>query len=294
MSSRSVLIYESDRDHGVSLRDLVNTWGYQATIAEDISSALKAIGEFKPSVIVDGGSGGSEANVGLVRAIRQQDVDLPIVLLTADSKESEFQAIEQESVYHYFEKPINPNKLRLVVERAVELATAKRENELLRRQLQDRGAFGELVGNSDSMRTIYTLIEQVAPSSASVLITGASGTGKELVARTIHKMSPRRDKPFVAINCAAIPETLMESELFGHEKGAFTGAATRRQGCFELADSGTLLLDEIGEMPPILQAKLLRVIEERAVRRLGSQNEIDVDVRLLAATNRNPHEAVAE
>jgi transcriptional regulator with PAS, ATPase and Fis domain len=175
-----------------------------------------------------------------------------------------------------------------------ELELTKRENEMLRRQLQDRGAFGELVGNSESIRKIYTLIEQVAPSSASVLITGESGTGKELVARTIHQMSPRRDRPFIAINCSAIPETLMESELFGHEKGAFTGAASRRQGCFELADTGTLLLDEIGEMPALLQAKLLRVIEERAVRRLGSRKEIAVDVRILAATNRQPHQAVEE
>src|SRR5690349_14459350 len=158
----------------------------------------------------------------------------------------------------------------------------------------DRIAYGELVGSSDSIRKIYTLIEQVAPSSASVLITGESGTGKELVARTIHSMSPRREKPFVAINCSAIPETLMESELFGHEKGAFTGAASRRQGCFEIADSGTLLLDEIGEMPALLQAKLLRVIEERAVRRLGSRKEIEVDVRLLAATNRQPQQAISE
>src|SRR4026209_2167235 len=158
----------------------------------------------------------------------------------------------------------------------------------------DRIAYGELVGSSDSIRKIYTLIEQVAPSSASVLITGESGTGKELVARTIHKMSPRREKPFVAINCSAIPESLMESELFGHEKGAFTGAASRPQGCFELADTGTLLLDEIGEMPALLQAKLLRVIEERAVRRLGSRKEIEVDVRLLAATNRPPQQAVSE
>ena len=158
----------------------------------------------------------------------------------------------------------------------------------------DRSAYGELVGSSDSIRKIYTLIEQVAPSSASVLITGESGTGKELVARTIHSMSPRREKPFVAINCSAIPETLMESELFGHEKGAFTGAASRRQGCFEIADSGTLLLDEIGEMPALLQAKLLRVIEERAVRRLGGREEIEVDVRLLAATNRQPQQAVSD
>ena len=180
------------------------------------------------------------------------------------------------------------------IDRALELDLARKENERLRRELQDRGAFGELVGTSESIRKIYTLIEQVAPSTASVLITGESGTGKELVARTIHMMSPRRDCPFVAINCSAIPESLMESELFGHEKGAFTGAASRRQGCFELADTGTLLLDEIGEMPALLQAKLLRVIEERSVRRLGSRNEIDVDVRLLAATNRHPQQAVEE
>ncbi|HKZ01239.1 MAG TPA: sigma-54 dependent transcriptional regulator, partial [Pyrinomonadaceae bacterium] len=141
---------------------------------------------------------------------------------------------------------------------------------------------------------IYSLIEQVAPSSASVLITGESGTGKELAARTLHSMSPRRENPFVAINCSAIPETLMESELFGHEKGAFTGAASRRPCCFELANTGTLLLDEIAEMPAVLQAKLLRVIEERAVRRLGSRKEIEVDVRLLAATNRDAEEAVLE
>ena len=175
-----------------------------------------------------------------------------------------------------------------------ELSEARRENELLRRQLQDRGTFGELVGNSEKMREIYALIEQVAPSSASVLITGESGTGKELVARSIHKLSPRKDGPFIAVNCSAIPETLMESELFGHEKGAFTGAASRRQGCFELANKGTILLDEIGEMPPLLQSKLLRVIEERSLRRLGGRHEMPVDVRLLAATNRNPHSAVRE
>jgi transcriptional regulator with PAS, ATPase and Fis domain len=144
------------------------------------------------------------------------------------------------------------------------------------------------------MQRVYTLIEQVAPSSASVLITGESGTGKEMVARTIHELSPRRGAEFVALNCAAIPETLMESELFGHERGAFTGAAGRRQGCFELANKGTLLLDEIAEMPPLLQAKLLRVLEERTVRRLGGSQEIPVDVRVLAATNRDPREAVRD
>jgi len=182
----------------------------------------------------------------------------------------------------------------VVLERAVELSEARRENEILRRQLRDRGAFGELVGESETMKKVYNLIEQVASSSASVLITGDSGTGKELAARTIHNLSPRRNAPFLAINCSAIPDTLMESELFGHEKGAFTGAVSRRHGCFELANTGTLLLDEIGEMPSLLQAKLLRVIEERVVHRLGSRKDITVDVRILAATNRDPQEAVRD
>jgi DNA-binding NtrC family response regulator len=270
MSTPSVLIFDRDAHSGSSLRDLLATWGYHPIVADDISGALKAVDELKPALVLDGGPADES---DFARQIREQNVDLSVVPL---------------------ERPVDPSRLRLLIDRAIELDLARKENERLRRELQDRGAFGELVGNSDSIRKIYTLIEQVAPSTASVLITGESGTGKELVARTIHKMSPRRDRPFVAINCSAIPESLMESELFGHEKGSFTGAASRRQGCFELADTGTLLLDEIGEMPPLLQAKLLRVIEERAVRRLGSRKEIEVDVRLLAATNRHPQQAVDE
>ncbi|MGH9945401.1 MAG: sigma-54 interaction domain-containing protein [Pyrinomonadaceae bacterium] len=154
------------------------------------------------------------------------------------------------------------------------------------------GALGLLIGDSEPMRRVFSLVEQVAPSSASVLLTGESGTGKEMVARAIHALSPRRRHEFIALNCAAIPETLMESELFGHERGAFTGAAGLRRGCFEMAHGGTLLLDEIGEMPAMLQAKLLRVLEERTFRRLGGSHEIPVDVRVLAATNRRPVEAV--
>jgi DNA-binding NtrC family response regulator len=294
MPSYNVLIIERDHRSASSLSDLISAWGYSALVTNDSQAIIKLLDEQKPAVILDDGSAPSD-EFALVREIRAHDAETPIVLLAdGGSIEDAVKAIQQEGVYNYLEKPIDPNKLKLVLDGAVELALARRENELLRRQLQDRGAFGDLVGSSDPMRQVYTLIEQVAPSSASVLITGESGTGKELVARTIHKMSPRRDQPFVAINCSAIPETLMESELFGHEKGAFTGAASRRQGCFELADKGTLLLDEIGEMPSLLQAKLLRVIEERAVRRLGGRKEIEVDVRLLAATNRQPHVAVTE
>lgn len=295
MPSYNVLIIERDHGSASSLSDLISAWGYSPLVTKDSRAIIKLLDEQKPTVILDDGSAPSGEEFALVREIRAHDPETPIVLLAdGGSIEDAVKAIQQEGVYNYLEKPINPDKLKLVLNGAVELAVARRENELLRRQLQDRGAFGDLVGSSDPMRKVYTLIEQVAPSSASVLITGESGTGKELVARTIHKMSPRRDQPFVAINCSAIPETLMESELFGHEKGAFTGAASRRQGCFELADKGTLLLDEIGEMPSLLQAKLLRVIEERAVRRLGGRKEIEVDVRLLAATNRQPNVAVTE
>lgn len=231
----------------------------------------------------------------VLRHVRAQQFSVPVIRLAeSGTVELAMRAIQEEGAYHYFEKPVDADKLRVVLDRAVELTQARRENEMLRRQLQDQGTFGELVGNSAAMREIYSLVEQVAPSSASVLITGESGTGKELVARTLHHLSPRRDKPFIGINCSAVPETLMESELFGHEKGAFTGAASRRAGCFELAEGGTLLLDEISEMPAFLQAKLLRVIEERAVRRLGSAQEINIDVRLLAATNQDPEEAVAK
>src|SRR5207237_1545097 len=167
-------------------------------------------------------------------------------------------------------------------------------NRNLERQLSYKGSLGEMVGTSPRMQEIFVLLQQAGPTNACVLISGESGTGKELVARTLHALSPRRQGPFFAINCAALPETLIESEIFGHEKGAFTGAAERRAGCFELAEEGTLLLDEIGEMPAGTQAKLLRVLEERKLRRLGSKVETDVDVRVLAATNKIPEEAVAK
>ncbi len=195
--------------------------------------------------------------------------------------------------FDFIEKPVNPTRLRNILQNAARIRGAERELEASRRKLRDVGVLGSLVGPSKKMQEVFRLIEMVAPSTASVLITGESGTGKELVARTIHSLSNRKAKPFVAINCAAIPETLIESEIFGHEKGAFTGALERRTGCFELAEGGTLLLDEIGEMPIGTQAKLLRVLEDRKLRRLGSKSETSVDVRVLAATNKPPDEAVA-
>src|SRR5256714_8174103 len=229
----------------------------------------------------------------LVEKLADLSHSIAVVMVTAQkTTETAFHA-GRLGVQDYIEKPIDFRRLRSILGNIGEILQTRTENEALRRSLRDKGALGHLVGSSPKMLEIFHLIEMVAPSTASVLITGASGTGKELVARTVHDLSPRRNKPFVPINCAAIPETLIESEIFGHEKGAFTGALERRTGCFELAEGGTLLLDEIGEMPVATQAKLLRVLEDSKLRRLGSKVETTVDVRVLAATNKVPEEAVA-
>ena len=295
LSPRRILVVDSDVNSGKALHKLIASWGFDAILEQNSPPTIDFIVKADAAAIILSSSLSSRDDFELLREVRAQQSAIPVILLAESGTiELAIRAIQEEGAYHYFEKPVDSTKLRTVLNRAVELTEAKRENELLRRQLQDLGTFGELIGNSAPMREIYSLVDQVASSSASVLITGESGTGKELIARTIHQLSPRRDKPFIGINCSAIPETLMESELFGHEKGAFTGAASTRAGCFELADGGTLLLDEIAEMPPLLQAKLLRVIEERSLRRLGSNREIEIDVRLLAATNKTPEEAVAK
>src|ERR1043165_5985178 len=226
-----VLIIDSDNDYSDQLREQLRALGYEALAEQNNVSGMKLAETFSPSVIIaDPLPSGHEAFKAL-REIRTNQPHTPIILAGEESSvETALRAIQEEGAYHYFDKPLDIEKLNVVLERA-----------------------GELVGSSDTMQQVYHLIEQVATSSASVLITGESGTGKELVARTIHTLSSRRDAPFLAINCSAIPDTLMESELFGHEKGAFTGAVARRHGCFELANTGTLLLDEIGEMPTLLQ-----------------------------------------
>src|SRR5205823_4593989 len=230
----------------------------------------------------------------LLDRIGQLPQRIAVVMLTAQgSIESAVQAM-RNGAYDYIPKPVDPIRLKTILHNASRQREADVELEATRRQLRDAGVLGELVGSSPQMREIFTLIERVAPSNVSVLVTGESGTGKELVARALHDLSARRLKPFVAVNCAAIPETLIESEIFGHEKGSFTGALERRAGCFELAEEGTLLLDEIGEMPIATQAKLLRVLEDRKLRRLGSKIETPVDVRVVAATNKDPEKAVAD
>jgi DNA-binding NtrC family response regulator len=287
------MIVDDEASSRQGLSELLTAWGYETSQAIDGLEALRLIPEIKPDAVITDVIMPRLDGFGLLRELRDIMPNAVIIILTGQGNvEMAVRAIQEEGAFNYLEKPIDPMKLKVVLAKAVEYGTTRRENETLRRQLLEYGVFDRMVGSSQTMREVYTLIEQVAPSSASVLITGESGTGKEVVARTIHNLSPRKAAPFVAINCSAIPETLMESELFGHERGSFTGAVERRMGCFELAHTGTLLLDEIAEMPPLLQAKLLRVLEERQVRRLGSSKEIPIDVRVIAATNKDPMEAV--
>jgi DNA-binding NtrC family response regulator len=219
----------------------------------------------------------------------------PTIVLTGFGNiEKAISIIHDLRAFWFLEKPVQPTILRALVERAATQKRLMAETSFLQRQLSNQGMLGDLVGGSPPMRQLYSLISQVAPTSASVLITGESGTGKELVARALHKMSPRAGGPFIAINCAALPESLIESELFGHEKGAFTGAVERHAGCFEQADNGTVFLDEIGDMPIGTQAKLLRVLEESSVRRLGGKTELPIRVRVIAATNRVLDQAILE
>ncbi|HEX9365283.1 MAG TPA: sigma-54 dependent transcriptional regulator [Vicinamibacterales bacterium] len=290
--SERVLIVEDDPATRVGLAELVSAWGFQTDVAANGDEAMEKITSFRPAIIVSDLVMPRMGGLELLRALKDQLSDLTLILLTAQGTiESAVEAIK-EGAYDYLSKPVDPSRLKILLQKAVERQETLREVKHLRRQLREQGSFGRFVGNSPSIRAVYRIVEQAAPTSASVLIWGESGTGKELAAQTIHELSPRASFPFVAINCAAIPETLLESEIFGHEKGAFTGAHDRRTGVFELAHRGTLFLDEIAEMQPATQVKLLRVLQERSFRRLGGRQEQTVDVRVIAATNQNPTEAV--
>jgi DNA-binding NtrC family response regulator len=287
-----VLIVEDDSAARIGLEQLVKNWGFIAEAAADGEEALEKVTTFRPAIVITDLVMPRMDGLALLRALQQQGADVTTLLLTAQGTVETAVEAMKEGAYDYLTKPIDLQRLKILLDKIVERLETMREVKALRRQLRESGTFGSLIGNGTEMRKIYSIVEQAAPTGASVLITGESGTGKELVAQTIHHLSPRATFPFVAINCAAIPETLLESEIFGHEKGAFTGAADRRQGCFELADRGTLFLDEIGEMTPATQVKLLRVLQERRFRRLGGRVEQSVDVRVIAATNIDPQEAV--
>src|SRR5580765_1929651 len=293
MNQEKVLIVEDEENERSGLAEIVTSWGYRVETARDGVEGVEKAGQWAPSIVITDLKMPRMGGIELLGHLAEQAQTIAVIMVTAQGTiDSAVQAMRM-GAYDYITKPIDTNRLRTILTNASSLLGTRAELEATRRRLRDTGSLGRLSGSSRKMQEIFRLIEMVAPSTASVLITGASGTGKELVARTIHDMSPRRNKPFFPINCAAIPETLIESEIFGHEKGGFTGAVERRTGCFELAEGGTLLLDEIGEMPVATQAKLLRVLEDHKLRRLGSKVETSVDVRVLAATNKVPDDAVA-
>ena len=289
-----VLIVEDDANERQGLAELLVTWGYETETASDGAEALEKIPSFSPVVVISDLRMPRMTGMELLKQLREARAGLNFIMLTGQGTIEEAVEATRLGAFNFLEKPVDPKRLQVELRNCLERHESGRQLEAAQRRLRDLGFLGSLVGRSKKMQEVMSLVAMVAPSRASVLITGESGTGKELVARTMHQLSPRHAKPFVAVNCAAIPESLMESEIFGHERGAFTGAVERRIGCFELADGGTLLLDEIGEMPSGTQAKLLRVLEDSKVRRLGSKSEISVDVRVLAATNKVPEEAVAK
>src|SRR3984885_11713681 len=293
MSQEKVLIVEDEENERTGLAELVSAWGYRAETARDGAEGLDKVSSWGPSIVVTDMKMPRMGGLELLEQLAGDSRTIAVIVVTAQGTIDNAVQGMRMGAYDYVTKPIDTNRLRTILQNAGALLGTRVELEVTRRKLRDTGTLGVLIGPSKKMQEIFHLIEMVSPSTASVLITGASGTGKELVARTVHDLSPRRNKPFVPINCAAIPETLIESEIFGHEKGAFTGALELRTGCLEVAEGGTLLLDEIGEMPVVAQAKLLRVLEDRKLRRLGSKSETTVDVRVLAATNKIPEEAVA-
>ncbi|MGI5863302.1 MAG: sigma-54-dependent transcriptional regulator [Myxococcales bacterium] len=287
-----VLVVDDDKATREALAELVESWGHRVAVAANGREALERAAELRPEVLVSDLVMPTMDGMFLLRSLREELPDCAVVMVTGrGTVDNAVEAIRQ-GAYDFIEKPLDPQRLRLVLDRALEKHDTQREVAVLRHSLRRLGFGAQFIGQSAPMRRVFELIEKIAPSNAPVVITGQSGTGKEMAARAIHDLSPRRDRPFIAINCSAIPATLMESEIFGCERGAFTGADQRRAGCFELADKGTLFLDEVAEIPTELQAKFLRVLEESKLRRLGGKNEVEVDVRVLCATNKDLKEEI--
>ena len=288
-----VLIVEDDASARTGLAELVRAWGYETSAAVDGEDAISKVRSEQPDIVLADLVMPRRDGLSLLRELKDRLCEMSFVMITAQGTVDTAVAAMKDGAYDYVTKPIDPQRLQVLLERMVERHDTRRQVAALRRQLTGGGRFGRMIGSSPSILEVYQLVEQAAPTEASVLIWGESGTGKELMARTIHDLSTRASQPFVALNCAAIPEGLLESEIFGHERGAFTGAIERRQGCFELAHRGTVLLDEVAEMGPSLQVKLLRLLQERTLRRVGGAREQAVDVRIIGATNLDPKEAVA-
>ncbi len=290
---RRILVVDDEEPIRKGLTSVIEGLGHAVDAAVDAESALEIALKRTPDLIITDLQLPRRSGLELVSDLNELGIESTLVVLTAHGTIDSAIEATRRGVYDYLIKPVEIDRLQTVIQKGLERAAMRQEVLFLRREMARVGRFQKLIGKAPRMLELYRLIDSIAPSSAPVLITGESGTGKEVVARTLHVLSPQETAPFVAINCAAIPETLLESEIFGHEKGAFTGATISRLGCFELANKGTIFLDEVAEMPVSLQSKLLRVLEEKTLRRVGGAREIPVDVRVLAATNASVTERLA-
>jgi DNA-binding NtrC family response regulator len=293
MSKGKILVVDDEASARTSLAEILRQEGYDVETAADAFKALGRMPEFEPDLVLTDLHMPGMDGVGLLRKLKELDVDLPVVLMTAFGGVEAAVSAMREGAADYLTKPLNMDELVIILERAIERVKLKREASALRTRLHERYSFDNIVGSSPEMQRVFKAVAQIAPSRATVLITGESGTGKELVAAAIHHHSPRTHGPFVKLHCAALAESLLESELFGHERGAFTGADRKREGRFEQANGGTLFLDEIGEISASTQVKLLRVLQEREFERVGGTQTLRVDVRVVVATNRDLKEMVA-
>ncbi len=293
IAMETILIVDDEKNYPPIIAAVLETEGYETLTAHSGSDAMSIFNHSDVDLVLADLKMPGMNGIELLEKIKAKDPDLPVIMMTAHGTVEKAVEAMQKGAHNFIQKPFDNDQLVVFVKKALDMFNLIKENRNLLTTVKRKYRFGNIIGKSQPMQTVYELIRKVAPTTASVIIEGESGTGKELAAKSIHFNSPRNEKPFVAVNCAALAETLLESELFGHEKGAFTGAASRRKGRFEVADGGTLFLDEIGELSPNLQVKLLRVLQERAFERVGGVNPIQVDIRLITATNKRLKEEVA-
>src|SRR5262250_109199 len=296
-TNAKILIADDEQSITSGLSAILSDEGYTVEIAPDGQKALERLAEDRYGVILADLKMPKLDGLGLLRELQQKEIPTECIIITGQATvDSAVQAMQQ-GAYDYIEKPLNAdklNRLKALIPKALEKFEVQEKNRELTSRLEGLTHYGELTGQSEAMRGVYQIIDAVAPSTASVLILGESGTGKELVARALHSKSERANGPFFALNCAALPKEILENELFGHEKGAFTGSVNEKPGAFEMASGGTIFLDEVAEMAPDIQVKLLRALESRQVRRLGGKKEISVDIRIVAATNQDLQKALSE
>jgi len=292
--AQKIFVVDDEETSRQGLSTLLTKWGYEVQEAGDGEEALNKISQFHPDVVITDlvmpGFNGLE----LIQSLQKELIYSPVIVLTGHGTIETAVSAIKHGAYDYLTKPLDVPRLRIMIEKALEMGATQREMVLLRKRLKGLWGLGKLVGKSKPMQEIYSLIELAAPTPGRVLILGESGTGKELVAQSLHELSERNKGPFIPVNCSAIPESLLESEIFGHEKGAFTGALDRKPGCFELAHGGTLFLDEVAEMSASIQSKFLRILQDSSVKRIGGTIPMQVDVRIVAATNKDPLKAIQD